>query len=406
MRHARIGSRLLALLALLLMTAPPAGAEEAPYTTGLVRWRAADAGLEGWQRDGVRPAEWGSLRLDPVAARPGRDPYPAGGYEGRSYYNGGDFLVGEATSPETPTVHPFTEAIASWNAETPPGTWLEMQLSVRIGGRWTAFYSLGVWATGDDAVARHSVGRQADGDAAVEVDTLVLGDRAAPADAVRLRVLLFSAGGEATPALWNAAVATSSAPVRPAAARPGDPALWERRLPVPTCSQMVYPDGGNVWCSPTSTAMVLGYWGRAGGPCEPRVRAAVAGVYDWRYRGHGNWAFNTAYAAAQGMEAYVVRFASLADLEPWIAAGVPVVISYAWRPGELTGAPLAAVAGHLGVLVGFDAEGNPIVNDPASPDDGVVQRTYRRAELEALWLERAGGTTYLIYPPGWPVPPL
>ena len=31
---------------------------------------------------------------------------------------------------------------------------------------------------------------------------------------------------------------------------------WNQVLAVPECSQMVYPDGGQVWCSPTSTSMV------------------------------------------------------------------------------------------------------------------------------------------------------
>lgn len=71
-------------------------------------------------------------------------------------------------------------------------------------------------------------------------------------------------------------------------------------IAVPEFSQMVYPDGGPVWCSPTSVSMVLAYWLRETGPCEPRVRAAVAGVYDWLYDGHGNWPFNTAYASSRG----------------------------------------------------------------------------------------------------------
>ena len=62
--------------------------------------------------------------------------------------------------------------------------------------------------------------------------------------------------------------------------------------------------------------------------------------------------------------------------------------------------------GHLAVLVGFDAEGNPVVNDPAAASDNTVQRTYNRAELESLWLEHSGGTVYLIYPSGRAVPPL
>ena len=93
-------------------------------------------------------------------------------------------------------------------------------------------------------------------------------------------------------------------------------------------------------------------------------------------------------------------------MEPWIAAGVPVIISHAWEPGELTGAPIRSTDGHLGVLVGFDAAGNPIVNDPAAAQDALVRRTYPRAELEPLWLEHSGGLVYLIYPSGWTVPSL
>jgi hypothetical protein len=136
------------------------------------------------------------------------------------------------------------------------------------------------------------------------------------------------------------------------------------------------------------------------------VRAAVAGVYDWLYDGHGNWPFNTAYAAAQGYEAYVARFTSMAQAENWVAAGVPVIISYAWKKNSLDGAPIQSSAGHLAVLVGFDTAGNPIVNDPAAATDGDVRRSYNREQLESLWLQHSGGTVYLIYPAGHAVPPL
>ena len=170
---------------------------------------------------------------------------------------------------------------------------------------------------------------------------------------------------------------------------------------------MVYIDGGEVWCSPTSTSMVLGYWSGGGEDavsCETRVRAAVAGTYDWVYDGHGNWPFNTAYAATQGYEGYVARFTSLAKAEEYVAAGVPVIMSIAWGKGELTGADIESTNGHLLVLVGFDPSGNPIVNDPASPTNDRVQKTYLRSEFEPLWLQASGGTVYLIYPPGTEVP--
>ena len=76
------------------------------------------------------------------------------------------------------------------------------------------------------------------------------------------------------------------------------------------------------------------------------------------------------------------------------------------RRATLDGAPIASSNGHLAVLVGFDAAGNPIVNDPAAASDGDVQRTYNRAQLETLWLEHSGGTVYLIYPPSHSVPSL
>ena len=152
--------------------------------------------------------------------------------------------------------------------------------------------------------------------------------------------------------------------------------------------------------------MVLAFWDNYTGPCEPRVRAAVNGVYDWIYDGHGNWPFNSAYAYSQGYEGYVARFTSLEKVEEFVAAGVPVVVSFAWGKGDLTGSAIPSSNGHLAVIVGFDAEGNPILNDPAASSDADVQRTYLRSEFEPLWLQTSGGTVYLIYPQGTNVPAL
>ena len=129
---------------------------------------------------------------------------------------------------------------------------------------------------------------------------------------------------------------------------------------------MVYPDGGNVWCSPTSTSMVLAYWNGNPGTIESRVRSTVTGVYDWIYDGHGNWPFNTAFAATEGMEAKVARFTSMNDVEDWVAAGVPVIFSFAWKKGEITGSAVSSSDGHLAVIVGFDAGGQPDRERPRS----------------------------------------
>lgn len=386
------------------------GKGDVGYQTGFVRWRAAEDGFSEWTLNGAKLNAGGALEFDPETASAGSDPYAAGTYNGGNYYNGDSnvdsFKVGEAISPEIPTGFNYTDAIASWNASTPAGTWVEIQFRARYGTRWSKWYILGIWASDYSTIRRHSVQSQGDSDGFVAVDTFVSSNKKETTDKFQLKLRLFSEDGVVTPTVRNASVAYSTSPPKSAVIPPNDHPLWNTRLDVPECSQMVYPDGGEVWCSPTSTSMVLAYLDQYTGPCEPRVRAAVEGVYDWIYDGHGNWPFNTAYAATQGYEGYVARFTSLAKAEEFVAAGVPVIMSIAWGKGKLTGADIESTNGHLFVLVGFDASGNPIVNDPASPDDASVQRTYLRSEVEPLWLQASGGTVYLIYPQGATVPAL
>lgn len=397
---------LISTLMLSMVSSVSAKKGESNYQTGFVRWRAADNGFSGWTlSNGVKLNASGALEFDSATASAGIDPYPAGTYNGGNYYNGGSFFVGEATSPEITTAFNYKETIASWNAATPAGSWVEVQFRAQYGTRWSKWYVLGIWASDTLTVARHSVNAQGDSDGFVAVDTFVSSAKKATTNKFQLKLRLFSANGSAIPSIRNASVAYSTGAPKTASVSAGNPALWNKLLNVPECSQMVYPDGGEVWCSPTSTSMVLAYLDGYTGACEPRVRAAVDGVFDWIYDGHGNWPFNTAYAATQGptdapYEGYVARFTSLTQAEEYIAAGVPVIMSIAWGKGDLTGSDIDSTNGHLFVLVGFDASGNPIVNDPASPADATVQRTYLRSELEPLWLQASGGTVYLIYPQG------
>src|SRR5687767_8444075 len=397
-------ARIALISALTLSMVSSASARGAAYQTGFVRWRAADGGFNGWTLNGVK-LNAGALELDSTTASPGTDPFAAGAYNGGNYYNAGSFLVGEATSPEITTPFEYKEAIASWNASTPDGSWVEVQFRAQYGTRWSKWHVLGIWASNYSTIQRHSVNLQGDSDGFVAVDTFVSSAKKATTNKFQVKLRLFSANGS-IPGVKNASVAYSTEAPKKASVLPGNPTLWNTLLNVPECSQMVYPDGGEVWCSPTSTSMVLGYLNPSTGTCEQRVRAAVEGVYDWVYDGHGNWPFNTAYAASQGYEGYVARFTSLEMAEEFIEKGVPVIMSIAWGKGDLSGSSIDSTNGHLFVLVGFDAAGNPIVNDPASPTDAAVQRTYMRAELETLWLEASGGTVYLIYPRGASVPVL
>jgi hypothetical protein len=297
----------------------------------------------------------------------------------------------------------FDELIPSWNARTPEGTWIETLARVRAEGAWSSWYSLGRWSSDGQSGNRRSVKGQDDDRVQILTDTL----RArGGADAYQLRVTLSSTNGATTPEVTLvSAVATSHAASSTARTARSIPPT---ELTVPERSQMIYPNGGEVWCSPTSTSMVMAYWaGQIANPALDRDVPVVAdGTYDPIYRGNGNWPFNTAYAGEAGLTGFVSRGSSLHDIERWIAEGIPVIASLGWAPGQLPQAPIGSTNGHLLVVVGVAENGDIVVNDPAAdPRRGQrVRRVYNRGAFESLWLSHSGGTVYLIYPPEHPTP--
>ena len=296
--------------------------------------------------------------------------------------------------------------IPSWNARTPSGTWLRMQMRVRSGGSWTRWLDMGVWAKGTGTIKRHSVEGQRAGDWRVLTDTL---QSIGPlfADAYEYRLTLLSKRTGRTPSV-RAIYVTASDSYRngevPGGANEG---LWGKDLSVPARSQMIYPNGGEVWCSPTSLSMVMAYWANKTGmrSLDREVPSVARGTYDYVYGGNGNWPFNAAYAASYGLKASVNRFSSLGQVERWIAKGVPVIASISWGRGDLTHAPIPASSGHLLVIRGFTEAGNVIVNDPAANSNSGVRRVYQRDEFRRSWLKSgSGGVAYLVRPESWLVP--
>lgn len=152
--------------------------------------------------------------------------------------------------------------------------------------------------------------------------------------------------------------------------------------------------------------MVLTYWSNKLG--DPALTQTVPDTakytYDFAYDGTGNWPFNTAYAGSYGLTGYVTRMQSMSQIEPWIKAGVPIVISIAFSNGILPGEPVKSSKGHLIVVRGFTSNGDVITNDPAASTDAGVQIVFNRADLEHAWQYGSNGTVYVMYPTGWQVP--
>ncbi|RJL35332.1 C39 family peptidase [Bailinhaonella thermotolerans] len=323
------------------------------------------------------------------------------------------------TGPEQAVGFPATELIASWTADTPPGTWIQVEM--RGTSPDTKWYVLGRWAYGDADIRRTSVSGQRDADGTVSVDTFVAaGGR--PIDSYRLRVTLHRLPGTARgPVVRSLGAMASAVPDR--ADVPASPAggAWGIELPVPRRSQNVheghYPEwdgGGEAWCSPTSTTMVMGRWHRLPtrkdtawvdpADPDPEVDHAARHTYDYDYEGAGNWPFNTAYAGHHGLDGFVTRLRSLTELERMIRYGIPVITSQSFKAEELPGAGYST-NGHLMVIIGFTRTGDVIANDPASKDNEAVRRVYPRAAFERVWQRSTGGISYIIRPPHHPLPP-
>ncbi|GAB3956475.1 hypothetical protein GCM10027614_68820 [Micromonospora vulcania] len=144
-------------------------------------------------------------------------------------------------------------------------------------------------------------------------------------------------------------------------------------------------------------------WVDPPGP-RPVVVHAARHCYDHAYAGAGNWPFNTAYAGLHGVDAFVTRLRSLAEAEAFIAAGIPLIVSAAFRADEVPGLSYDT-KGHLMVLVGFTADGDPVLNDPYAPDDDGVRRTVPRERFEAVWQRGSGGVAYVLRPSSVSLPP-
>jgi hypothetical protein len=337
----------------------------------------------------------------------------------RSYHDK-RYDVSRWTSPWVETGFGASQLIPSWNGTTPAGTWIEVAVRASRGDEAGSWDVVANWADGDGGFSRVSLGEQGDDLVSLNVDTLVTNSTRGLASWQLRLSLMRLAGTDRTPVVTSAGIMTSAIPTGD---RPTSRTSMRDTvdLKVPRYSQMLhagtYPqwdNGGEAWCSPTSTTMLLAFWKSLPSeratqwidddrPQKPVIHAARH-VYDYRYDGAGNWPFNTAYAGTLGLDAYVTRLRSLREAERYIRNGIPLAASVAFDSGELDGAPINSTNGHLMVIRGFTAAGDVIVNDPAAPSRSSVRRTYDRGQFENAWIPATGGVVYVMRPPGTPLP--
>lgn len=349
-------------------------------TSTLIRYQTAD----DFSRMNLSHARWDAVAGGVVfdASVPGSDL--------------GAIQRGVIESQEVPVPAGFDQAIASWNVIAPPGSYVSLYIRNRVNGTWTGWYRLGLWNLDGHPMHKTSFSKQKDLFGDVETETLKLDKNA---DAFKIRLQLESSDGVTYPTVRFLSVnlndstwQTDVPPVKE---------VWGKELDVPYLCQLSVK-GGGVWCSPTSTAMVLGYWSKLLNRPEMKIgiTEAATNIFDTDWGGTGNWSFNVAFAGHYpGMRAYVTRFTSVSQIEQWIAKGVPVITALNYS--ALNGNPNKQT-GHLMVIRGFTKDGEPVFNDPwAHLEKGEkLRKVFTRQRLEEAWLGPKGswGTVYIIYP--------
>ncbi|MDD6175187.1 MAG: C39 family peptidase [Firmicutes bacterium] len=296
----------------------------------------------------------------------------------------------------------FTRMVASWNADTPDGTTVEVTARGHITGTdiWTDWLSWGVWGTtiarscGDSETARDSY-------AYVDTDVFTLRDKSQTIDQFQLQVTLRSESAGATPVLRQLCATIQNnldgmeiVPVY----EEERVALPDRVvLETPAYSQLVRdPEIRSSICNPTTVTALLNDRGE---DLLPEETALL--TYDFNYRGFGNWAFALAAAGSFGYDCYV-QFGSLDIIRQELAKGYSVGIDVHYMPADggslpyVENAPLAS-SGHLITVRGYETIDGVeyfYVSDSAADNDAEALRRYRADQLDAAWNNRI---VYLIH---------
>ena len=168
----------------LVGTAPALAAQPYPLNYKTFAFNASDSTRSGTALSG------GSLVLGSsgLGALTYADPFA--NYSGDGVDGSGDYVSGTWTSGVTNLSFGFNELVSSWNANTPAGTWVQVEVQPQIDdGHWAKWYILGRWSSDDYSFHRTSVGGQGDADGFVSIDTFFAKDH--PAIAYRLRATLY-----------------------------------------------------------------------------------------------------------------------------------------------------------------------------------------------------------------------
>lgn len=291
----------------------------------------------------------------------------------------------------------FKNAVGSYSCITNVYATSELEISIRINGTWTKYFTYGNWGLGKDNIYYN----QTDTLAKMSVDEIIVKEGAA--DAIKYRITLRrNKATIASPQLSLVAMALSMSDSNYKYGVSDDLLPKAKDNDLPKLYQYDVKEVGGSICSATTTTMLLKWKGHDFKNEAKTYRYnATWGEYEHGYiadlvadRGHnsptfGNWSYNMITAGAFGEDAYVARMYSWEEMKDYLANHGPLGASIK-SPTGLFG---YNTNGHLIVVRGYRVtdSGDTIVicNDPA------VKGTYyevRLYQFMGCW----GGVVYIV----------
>ena len=336
--------------------------------------------------------------------------------------------AGEACwiSPVYRTKKPFNDLVASWNVETPEGSFVEIFGRVWIPeydgwtdpdgisyDGWSDWISWGKWSPYIARSCPHQQDSHPRKDSEEEDGWVFANSRycggdsslnvrgSLTASAFQLKAVLHAEEDcKVLPSLWLLAATwknTNDPAWQSDCSYPEEPVepASSVLLDTPALSQMVRdPDYGNVICSATSITMLMN---GQGADLLPEDVTMVN--FDYAFGGNGNWSFTCAAAGAYGYESYV-SYSSFEAVRQELTKGYAVGFSVKYSSKENDDQPYLINApghtnGHLITIVGYyfdEALGEYVYysNDPGTDSDAdTAHREYRQSQLDKCWYRRA-----------------
>ena len=283
----------------------------------------------------------------------------------------------------------FDTLVGSWSAITSQNTGaVEVYFRVLVDGVWSDYFTYGQWRLGDQNKGVSKI--SSNGVARMEEDTVFTATgKIATAYQYKVEFRRLEEGNE-SPELRLVACCVrviGYEELKLDYTQISQTVIYD----VPMLNQNIVPIIGNSICSPTSTTMLLKYYGHSfnveGYAYEHQYVAQIA--KDYGHNMFGNWVYNVAVMGAYGEYAYVKRFINNDELMWHLENVGPVALSV---KGNMQG--YYNTAGHLIVCKGYkivDGEVVFICNDPNLKD---VEVEYTYETIENVWREIA----YVIEP--------